>query len=238
MDPYYHTIQVAHALGVEYPSRLGRTLEVSPFYTTFWAGYRPNREGLARRMQLVEAYQVLAGIEDVDQLARVAPRLDRSLFTQGGAYGPRIADQMNNVVEELRADDRSRRAVAFIGRNHDPFSVLPCTLTIQFLVRRGEVNAIVSMRSWDLWFGYPYDVVTFGALVQGVARCLTRVPGKVHVAVGSAHLYEKDWDNRPYKDPRNAWLDLMGSLRPGCGWPDVACYAKTAIDGLISDDRP
>jgi hypothetical protein len=238
MDPYYRSIQVAHALGVECPSRLGRTLEVSPFYTTFWAGYRPNREGLARRMQLVEAYQVLAGIEDVEQLARVAPRLNRSLFTQGGAYGPRIADQMNNVIGELRADDRSRRAVAFIGNPRDPFCVLPCTLTVQFLVRRGEVNAIASMRSWDLWFGYPYDVVTFGALAQGVARCLTRVPGMVHVAAGSAHLYEKDWDSWPHKDPKNAHLDLMGPLRPGCDWSDVARYAKTAIDGLINDDRP
>jgi thymidylate synthase len=110
-----------------------------------------------------------------------------------GAYGPRVVEQLPHVLKALRADDSSRQAVLSIWRPNPPKTKdVPCTLTLQFLIRHGHLELITSMRSNDLMLGTPYDVQTFTRLQLYVASQLGVAVGPYHHLVGSLHLYSDD----------------------------------------------
>lgn len=94
-----------------------------------------------------------------------------------GAYGPRIfamrgcVDQLQSVTELLRQTSGSRRAVVQLFNAEDIVSrqpEIPCTTTLQFLIRDGHLHLSVTMRSNDAYFGLPHDVFCFTMLQE---RC-------------------------------------------------------------------
>ncbi|MGN7727132.1 thymidylate synthase [Luteimonas sp. 22616] len=114
------------------------------------------------------------------------------------AYGPRIfsnngEDQLGNVVDLLHKRRSSRRAViqiysaGDIHRIHD----VPCTCTLQFLVRKSRLHMLTSMRSNDAYLGLPHDIFSFTMLQEIVARALGIELGEYKHFVGSLHLYDE-----------------------------------------------
>lgn len=69
---------------------------------------------------------------------------------------------------------------------------IPCTLNLQFLSRSGELSLITTMRSNDLWLGFPYDVFCFTTLQRLFAKVLGLKLGCYIHNVGSLHLYTRD----------------------------------------------
>lgn len=120
--------------------------------------------------------------------------------TCNSAYGHIIFekhgfDQLAKVIELLRKDPTSRRAV--INLNVPNEHVIetkdePCTVSIQFLLRDNKVYCTTYMRSNDIWFGFPYDVVFFTELQRIVAQELHANLGTYTHLVGSLHMYDKD----------------------------------------------
>lgn len=86
-----------------------------------------------------------------------------------GGYGPRIfrqrcQDQMRNVVTQLRDNPTSRRAVIQIFNAEDierRHTEIPCTCTLQFLIRRNHLHMMTTMRSNDAYIGLPHDIFCF-----------------------------------------------------------------------------
>lgn len=123
---------------------------------------------------------------------------DRTVF---GGYGPRLFamrrryNQVTNVLDLLRKKRDSRRAViqlfdaADLAREHKE---IPCTCTLQFMIRRGRLHMFTSMRSNDVFVGLPHDIFAFTMLQEIFARALGVELGKYVHAVGSLHLYEHD----------------------------------------------
>lgn len=122
-----------------------------------------------------------------------------------GAYGPRLMslngaiNQIQNVIETLRKKPHSRRAVIQLFRGEDLAADLekrredlPCTCTMQFMVRGVELHMMVMMRSNDAFMGLPHDVFAFTMLQELVARSLGLEVGQYKHAVGSLHLYACD----------------------------------------------
>lgn len=120
-----------------------------------------------------------------------------------GGYGPRLfhlrrgkkfIDQLQNVCTLLAAKPQSRRAVvqlfdaADIAEDHKE---IPCTCTLQFFIRAGRLELIVSMRSNDAYLGLPHDVFAFTMLQEFFARRLGVKLGSYKHFVGSLHLYRK-----------------------------------------------
>ena len=68
----------------------------------------------------------------------------------------------------------------------------PCTVSIQFLLRNNKVHCTVYMRSNDIWFGFPYDVVFFTELQRIVAENLHAELGMYTHLAGSLHMYDRD----------------------------------------------
>jgi len=143
--------------------------------------------------------------DDVASLAYYAKRwsefADDGRRIAGSCYGRKIfsanadlTSQWDRMLDLLRADLLTRRAMLSLwdhsGLNSSSVDV-PCTATIQFLVRSGRVHAVVTMRSNDSIWGLPYDVFLFTMLQEYLAVTLNLELGEYTHFAGSMHLYER-----------------------------------------------
>lgn len=116
-----------------------------------------------------------------------------------GAYGPRMrnwggkVDQLSRVVEILKEDPDSRRALIQL---YDPaqdaagHKDVPCTLGFRFHLRAYRLHMATMMRGQDVWIGMPYDVFFYTVLHELVAGWLDAELGEFHLHVGSLHIYD------------------------------------------------
>lgn len=112
-------------------------------------------------------------------------------------------EQFEHVVKELVKSPDSRRAVMIYTRpsmwddyNHNGRSDFMCTNTVQYLIRKGRLNAIVQMRSNDVVFGYRNDrawqlEVLTRLKDRLIAKGLEIELGDIYWNVGSLHVYER-----------------------------------------------
>ena len=110
--------------------------------------------------------------------------------------------QYENVLHELMNFPNSRRAVMIYTRpsmwddyNENGMSDFMCTNAVQYMIRDGQLVAVVQMRSNDVVFGYRNDY----AWQRYVADQLTKALGldvepKIIWHVGSLHVYERHFD--------------------------------------------
>lgn len=112
-----------------------------------------------------------------------------------------INTQLACIVSLLKEKPNTRQAVLTMWNAGDlPHAILgdkkdiPCTLSLQFLLRDKRLHVVTTMRSNDVWLGMPYDVYCFTAIQQLVAGALGVDVGSYHHRVGSLHLYDQ------YKD--------------------------------------
>lgn len=97
-----------------------------------------------------------------------------------GAYGPRLfnmrgINQVQNVIDWLKDCPNSRRAVIHLFNAEDlvkRFKDIPCTCTLQFMIRRGRLDLLTSMRSNDAYIGLPHDVFAFTMLQEIIANTI------------------------------------------------------------------
>lgn len=152
---------------------------------------------------VAEAMWVLSG-SDSSWIHEYNQRL-RSFVGEGapaGAYGPRIRhwspktrDQLLTVFECLQADPHSRRAVIQIydpARDATGGMDVPCTLSYRFLARNGALHMFTTMRSQDIWLGFPYDFFTASVIQEVLASWLHLDLGPSTFTVDSLHLYQRD----------------------------------------------
>ena len=111
-----------------------------------------------------------------------------------GAYGPKILSQMDYVTETLKKDNGSRQAVMTIWeRNPAESKDIPCTIGLQFRLRKGLIYTTVFMRSSDAWLGIPYDLFSFSMVSLALAkRVCAKGLGSITFMLGSSHLYTSD----------------------------------------------
>lgn len=150
-----------------------------------------------------------------------------------GAYGPRMfrmrnrIDQFKNVIRLLKKKPNSRQAVIQLFDAKDiirKHKDVPCTCTLQFMIRGGRLHMLTNMRSNDAFLGLPHDIFAFTMLQEILARSLGVGLGQYSHAVGSLHLYK---DHR-----QNARLYLREGWQPTLPMPRIpggdpwACIRK------------
>jgi thymidylate synthase len=106
--------------------------------------------------------------------------------------------QYDNTLAELRKNPESRRAIMIYNRpsmwlDYNSFgkSDFMCTNAVQYMIRDGQLNAVVQMRSNDLIFGYKGDRHWQMYVLHKLAGELGVPPGEITWQVGSAHIYER-----------------------------------------------
>lgn len=202
----------------------------------------PDRS-LSYRFMAAEAYWILSGDNRVETIAPYNKNI--SQFSDDGetffgAYGPKIAAQLDYVIAKLLEDRDTRQAGLTIWRENPPATKdVPCTVAVFFNIRSGQLNAHVFMRSSDVWLGVPYDVFNFSMLAHLVCAHLNKhglqvSPGRLFLTAASSHLYAINWDDAKlcvmggaleqnetprllFEDPDRlmSWLKALRDTRPG-----------------------
>jgi thymidylate synthase len=147
----------------------------------------------------------------VDDIPGITPAIWKQVASTEGKinsnYGWAIYSEDNglqylNVLDELTKNPNSRRAVMIYTRptmwsdyNHNGMSDFMCTNAVQYMIRDGQLVAVVQMRSNDVVFGYRNDY----AWQKYVADQLTKdlgldVEPKIIWNVGNLHVYERHFD--------------------------------------------
>jgi thymidylate synthase len=182
---------------------------------------------------LGELLWYLAGSNRLDFIEYYLPRYkdeSEDKKTIYGAYGPRLHDfrgqnQIKNVLNLLKLKPTSRRAVIQLFDASDldrPRKEIPCTCTLQLLVRRGKLHMLVNMRSNDAFIGLPHDIFAFTMLQEIFARSLDVELGTYKQAIGSLHLYDKNMKAaRHYLNEGFQSTVPVPAMPPGEPWPSL-----------------
>jgi thymidylate synthase len=184
---------------------------------------------------LGELLWYLSKKKDLDFISYYIPQYkdesedDRTVY---GGYGPRIfnlrdeIDQMKNILDLLTQRQSSRKAVIQIFDGNDlveDHPELPCTGTLQFLVRNNQLHMFTSMRSNDAFLGLPHDVFAFTMLQEIIARSLNVGLGIYTHAVGSLHLYDKHYQKAQQylNEGLQSTKDVMPEMPIGNPWVSI-----------------
>lgn len=176
----------------------------------------------------------LAGANDVEFIAYYLSRYRE--FDEGGivfgAYGPRLIawrgglSQLSNITALLKSRPQSRRAVIQLFDAVDLAEYhkdVPCTCTLQFLIRRNELLLLTHMRSNDAYIGLPHDVFCFTMIQEIVARELNLELGTYKHMVGSLHIYETNVE-KARQFLNEGWQsteEAMPQMPVGDPWPGI-----------------
>ena len=156
--------------------------------------------------QIAETMWILSGRNDVEWLSYYLPRaaeFSDDGETWRGGYGPRIRrfggeiDQIKHVVDVLRADLTSRRAVISIWDpmiDTVPGLDQPCNDFISFQSRLGQLHAHVFVRSNDLMWGWSgINAFEWSVLQETIASILGIEVGALTFSISSLHAYDRHW---------------------------------------------
>ena len=163
----------------------------------------PNRK-INYKFLVAQWLTTLIGLEDLPILENYMKAISSYEHDgQGGSYpsyGPRLLPQWPFIMQTLTRDPDSRQAVMSIWQPQtEPQRYVPCTLSLQFLIREKKLHTVATMRSSDAWLGLPYDIFNFSMLANCLAAGLSHVMrtrldvGSLTMNLGSSHLYEPHW---------------------------------------------
>jgi len=128
----------------------------------------------------------LSDMEDIHEGVSIGNRIYN--------YGETRINQFERIIDELKNDHFSRRAVLNLwAPDQDSTSEHPpCAVTLQLYVRDGLLHMTSFMRSVDAWMLAIPDMLAFTKFQENVGgRLQIRVGTFTQIAV-SYHIYEKD----------------------------------------------
>lgn len=153
---------------------------------------------------------ILAGGTDTSILFKHNPNVKRfkdDLASRNTAYGPRINAQLPGLIEELKRNPSTRRAVLTILHPDDQILLpekhsgskmeYPCTVSLIFLLRNKRLNLHVAMRSNNMTTTINYDLYNFICLQKWLTEKLQQNGvdaklGKYFHVCASAHILKHE----------------------------------------------
>lgn len=198
--------QQVKALGTDQPTRQGMSKELTMTSFEVTPGdYIPAAKTRKFNLgfSLAEFVSLVTGIDSIGVFTRHISNYSK--FSTDGvrldnSYGGRAHSQIARCLEILGNVETEDARYAVVTINNGSTDLwtksghLPCTLSIQWLVRNGELLQQVNMRSNDIVKGVSYDVASFGWLHIFMAQNLGLKVGKYVQTAGSLHCYEYDYD--------------------------------------------
>ncbi|MDT4839607.1 Thymidylate synthase [compost metagenome] len=181
----------------------------------------------------------LSGSKDLKFITHYIPLYTKSSDdgkTVYGGYGPRLMgagkhNQLNSIIKILSEKSSSRQAVVQLFDAKDilkPRKDIPCTCTLQFLIRKKKLHMFTSMRSNDVYLGLPHDVFAFTMMQEILARSLECELGEYKHYVSSLHLYETNFeDAKSYINSGFQQIIEMPEMPKGNPWPSIKALLES-----------
>lgn len=112
-------------------------------------------------------------------------------------YAGQGKDQITIILNLLKSDPMSRRMV-LSGWNPSQQANMclpPCHVLYQFYVENdGRLSVQMYQRSSDIFLGLPFNIGSTALLLCLMAHQVGRVPGRVRIQIGDAHIYSEHYD--------------------------------------------
>lgn len=181
------------------------------------------------------------GADDIVSRAAVMGRAQGSAAAKYDDLNkPGIFKKLRAISDLLQRDSHSRQAVLNLEYAPDNRGRLPITLSLQFFVRNGQLEATSHLRSNDLWNGFLTDVLMLAFLQELVADQLKVEVGTYTHIVGSAHVYDTDVALAEKFLERGQAHCTAGSPPPifqfdDCG--DVSLWKENVMDRLFEGPK-
>lgn len=133
---------------------------------------------------------------------------------------PSWFNQYEFIISMLAWDKDSRQAlIRYNSAEHIYIwnKDMTCTISNQFFIRDNKLHMIVNMRSNDAYYGFQYDLVRFGLLLQSLRLDLLKYyPDlklwEIHHNAGSIHFYELMFETSD-KLQEQKWFDYKIKLK-------------------------
>lgn len=103
----------------------------------------------------------------------------------------RVIDQMNAVVQQIKANPDSRRLIvnAWNVGQLDQMALPPCHLLFQFYVINEQLSCQLYQRSADSFLGVPFNIASYSLLTHMVAQQCGLDVGDFVWTGGDCHIY-------------------------------------------------
>jgi len=190
---------------------------------------------------LMEALWILAGRKDVEWIARYNAQIAN--YSDDGksfhaAYGYRLKDQIEPVIDLLIREPHTRRAVLQIwdsqlDLNHQGKDI-PCNSMVFLKIRDDKLHISVANRSNDIiWGAYGANAVQFSMIQEYLAGRLDVGVGEYRQVSDSYHVYTEGpgkaiWDKCSDIEP-------AGTIDP-YKWGTVEPYPFMTEPAAFDDD--
>ena len=108
----------------------------------------------------------------------------------------RVIDQVNNVVEAIKANPYSRRHIvsAWNPADVDEMALPPCHCLFQFHVADGKLSCQLYQRSADIFLGVPFNIASYALLTHMMAQVCDLEAGDFVHTFGDAHIYSNHFE--------------------------------------------
>ncbi|SHH57573.1 thymidylate synthase [Sporobacter termitidis DSM 10068] len=148
-------------------------------------------------------------------------------------YHQRMADQIPWVIDELRRNPDSRRAVVSIRSEEDMHTGSPaCLQNIHYLIRDGKLHSKVLFRSNDATKASFMNAFALIMLQKRIADALGIAVGTYTHRANSFHVYERDYNMfdgyiRRIESGGDVTFNYIGD------WDELMDEAKPAIAEMV-----
>ena len=105
---------------------------------------------------------------------------------------PIYLDQIQNLINELKTNPDSRRLMvsAWNVGELSKMTLPPCHYSFQCYVREGKYLSLMwNQRSVDTFLGLPFNIASYGLLLEIIAKTVNLVPDQLIGNLGDVHLY-------------------------------------------------
>lgn len=182
--------------------------DANPFFHLYHALWLlAGRDDAAAPSRLVKRYADYSD-DGVTMNGSYGRRWRRAKYQEPDHYGKRFADQLHVIVQHLKFDPASRRAVLQMWNVEDDLLKIDssrdvcCNTAAYFSVVGGRLEMTVTSRSSDLVWGLlGEDYVTFTVLQEYVASAVGIDVGRYHHMANDLHVYvDRGMDEDPVDD--------------------------------------
>lgn len=112
---------------------------------------------------------------------------------------PRMSiDQIAMAQDMIRTEPESRRIIVNAWEPfdiaHNQMCLPPCHVMHQYVCDGDILNLTMYQRSCDMFLGVPFNIASYGLLLEMMAQTTNKKAGELIIVLNHAHIYEEHMD--------------------------------------------